>query len=179
MSMNGDRRGNGHWRPDPGGGRGVRANGGYSGRRFLLLAGLLFLALWTLLFLGFRRWRFHYRERADYGLKQVAPAIDGLLDVAPAEPGLSPDAWKDAVRDTHAMLDTVVGANLLDLDRMKELRGELESLVARSKAHPETALAELASLWDRMADRAEFLLAEKERHPRPKILPPRKDHGGE
>jgi hypothetical protein len=147
----------------------------HSGRRLVLVAGCAFLLLWGALYLVFRDWRQRYRARAAYGATQVAPVIDALADAVP--PGVNPDEWKGAVRDTHALLITVTGANLLDLKEMRSLRGELEQVVARARARPDSAREELAGVWDRIEDRAGFVLrdarsASGERHPRPGILPP-------
>jgi hypothetical protein len=150
---------------------------GHSGRRFLIVAGVVLVVIWGSLFLVFRQWRIHYRERAKFGKSQVVPAVDGMADVVPPGGDISPAAWRDAVEQTHAMLGTVVSANLLGLDQMKALRTELDERVKRAKANPETARAELAAIWDDIADRGEFLLTEKDRHPRPKVLPPRQRHG--
>ena len=56
--------------------------------------------------------------------------------------------------------------------QMRRLRAELDQAVARARAHPETALDELAAIWNVQADRAEFLFkdgrsASGDRHPRP------------
>jgi len=149
---------------------------GHSGRRFVLAAGITVLVIWGALYLIFREWRAKYRERAAYGLTQVVPAIDPLAEIAP--PTLDPIAWRDAVHQTHAMLVTVISSNLLDVAEMRRLRAELDQAVARARTHPETALGELAAIWNTLSDRAEFLLkdsrsASGDRHPRPKILPPR------
>jgi hypothetical protein len=76
------------------------------------------------------------------------------------------------------MLVTVLSANLLDVQQMQLLHDELEQTVERARLHPETARAELASVWTAMADRAEFVLqagtsGRRKGHPRPAILPPR------
>ena len=103
-----------------------------------------------------------------------------LKEVTP--PGVDATSWRDAVDKTHAMLTTVVGSNLLDLNDMDRLRVELDERVARVKSHPETAPTELAAIWDEMADRAEFLFQDsraptQDRHTRPKILPPKARKG--
>jgi len=157
-------------RRDSGHGGGRSTFEGHSGRRFLILAGVGLLVLSGMLFLLFRDWRIRYRERAEYGLNQVVPTIDELYYLELNNKHISDDDWRDAVDRTHAMLETVVTANLLDYIQLKALRAELETRVTQAKAHPETAPAELAAIWDDMTDRAEFLLAEKDRHPRPKIL---------
>ena len=142
----------------------------------MIVAGITVLLIWGALYLIFREWRAKYRERAAYGLTQVVPAIDPLAEITP--PSLDPIAWRDAVQQTHAMLVTVTGSNLLDVAEMRQLRAELDQAVARARTRPETALGELAAIWNVQADRAEFLFkdsrsASGDRHPRPKILPPR------
>ncbi len=119
---------------------------GHSGRRFVLVAGITVLLIWGALYLIFREWRAKYRERAAYGLTQVVPAIDPLAEIAP--PSLDPIAWRDAVQETHAMLVTVISSNLLDVKEMRQLREELDQSVARARTHPETALGELAAIWN-------------------------------
>jgi hypothetical protein len=136
----------------------------------------MLLVIWGLLWVIFRDWRLRYRARAAYGATQVVPAIDPLGTILPA--GVDPDAWRDAVRQTRAMLTTVTSSNLLDIEELERLRGELDRFVARALAHPENGQRELAAIWNELADRAEFLFkdsrsANGDRHPRPKILPPR------
>jgi hypothetical protein len=148
---------------------------GHSGRRFVIVAGFVVLLTWGGLYLAFQGWRANYRERAAYGASHVVSVIGPLKEVVP--PDVEPTAWRDAVDKTRAMLTTVVGSNLLDLDDMNKLRTELDQLVARVQAHPESARTELAAIWDEMADRAEFLFQDSrspthDRHVRPKLLPP-------
>ncbi len=148
----------------------------HSGRRFVIVAGLAVLVIWGVLYLVFRDWRARYRERAAFGATQVVPAIDPMAEIVP--PGVDSTAWRDAVRRTHDMLLTVTSSNLLGIGEMQTLRAELDQTVSRARAHPETAVAELAGVWNTIADRAEFLLKDTrsqsgDRHPRPKILPPR------
>jgi hypothetical protein len=152
----------------------------HSGRRLVVVAGLTILLLWGLLYVIFRDWLARYRARASFGATQVVPVIDGLADAVP--PGVDPGDWRAAVRETHAMLRTVTASNLLDLQQMQSLRTELEQTVVRARTHPETARDELAGVWNMMADRAEFVFRDGrsesgERHPRPKILPPRPGNG--
>ncbi len=149
---------------------------GHSGRKFVIVAGMVVLTIWGGLYLAFQSWRAKYRERAAYGVLHVVPAIDPLRMVVP--PGTEPGAWRDAIDRTHAMLTTVVGSNLLDVDNMDQLRTLLDQAVMRAKAHPESGGDELAAIWNEMSDRAEFLFQDSrsptlDRHPRPKILPPR------
>ena len=76
------------------------------------------------------------------------------------------------------MLLTVTGSNLLDVKDMDALRGELTQHVRRASAKPATAVDELTAIWNEVADRGDFLLRDSrsrsgQRHPRPRILPPR------
>jgi hypothetical protein len=149
---------------------------GHSGRRFVLAAGVAVLLIWGTLYLVFRDWKARYQDRARYGATQVVPTIDPLRSIAP--PDVGEVAWRDAIDQTRAMLLTVTGSNLLDVKDMDRLRAELSQHVGRACDHPETALAELAQIWNQVADRGEFLLRDSrslsgDRHPRPKILPPR------
>jgi hypothetical protein len=145
----------------------------HSGRRFVIIAVLAVLVIWGVLYLVFRDWRTHYRERAAYGASQVAPAIDPLAAIVP--PDVDPLAWRDAVARTHDLLLTVTASNLLTLDEMRALRAELDQAVARARAHPKTARNELAGVWDTMTARAGFVLKDErapggDRHPRPAII---------
>jgi hypothetical protein len=149
---------------------------GHSGQRFVVVAVIVVLLTWGGLYFAFQRWRANYRERVAYGASHVVSAIDSLKEVTP--PDVDPGLWRDSVDKTHAMLMTVVASNLLDQDDMDKLRQELDQFVARGRVHPETAKNELAAIWNEMSDRAEFLFQDsrdptKNRHPRPKSLPPR------
>ena len=149
---------------------------GHSGRRFVVVAGLVVLLTWGGLYVAFQGWRAKYRERAAYGASQVVSILDPLNEIIP--PGVEPGAWRDAVVKTRAMLTTVVGSNLLDIGKMDELRTELDQSVRRTLGHPELGRDELAAIWNHMADRAEFLFQDSrspthDRHVRPSILPPR------
>jgi hypothetical protein len=139
---------------------------GLSGRVFV--AGLIvtILVLWGSLFLTFRLWKSSYRERAEFGAQVIAPAIDPLAAVVP--PDVGPEAWHQAVADTHAMLVTVSGSNLLDRPEMTALGEKIRAQVA--SAHPETARDSLAQLWDEMERQAGPVVTEH--HARPKLLPP-------
>ena len=148
------------------------ASPGHSGRRLVVVAGVLLLMLSGVLYLVFYDWRVRYRERALFGANQVVPAIGPMENVVPA--GIDPGRWRDAVSQTRAMLLTVTGSNLLTVKEMNALRAELETIVARTG--PGTAVRELACVWDIMGDRAEFLFKDSrspdgDRHHRPTILP--------
>jgi hypothetical protein len=148
---------------------------GHSGRRFVMAAGLVLVVLWAVLYVIFIDWRANYRARAAYGASRVTAALRPLETIVP--PGVQPDAWRDAVARTRAMLISVTGSNLLDKKEMARLIAELDQFVARARARPETALRELADMWDLVAERAEFLFrdsrsADGTRHRRPELLPP-------
>ena len=74
------------------------------------------------------------------------------------------------------MLLTVTGSNLLDIKAMDSLRNELAQHVRQASGKPDTALRELAEIWNEAADRGEFLFRDSRsqsgrRHPRPKVIP--------
>jgi hypothetical protein len=145
----------------------------HSGRRFVIVAGLVVLVIWGALYLAFRDWRARYRARAAYGANQVISAIKPLTEIVPS--GVDPGAWHDAVSRTQAMLLTVTAANLLGIDEMRSLRVELDEAVTRAQAKPETAVNELAGVWNTMDERAAFLFQDSRspsgvRHGRPAIL---------
>ena len=165
-----------------------------SGRVLVATIIIVVLLLWGGLNVVFRQWRAAYRERAAYGAKVVAGAIDPLAMIVPKGEfppvlriancagasaavaslpveGLSPNAWRIAVEQTHAMLITLTAANILDRDQMQELGKSLTERVERARKRPETARAELGRLWDEISDRAGIIT--EVRHPRPKILPPK------
>jgi hypothetical protein len=154
----------------------TEAGQGLSGRRFVVIAAVVVLLTWGGLFAAFHRWRANYRERVAYGASNVVPVVDSFKAITP--PGVDASAWRDAVDKTHAMVATVVGSNLLDRAGMDKLKLELNQRAARVQSHPETATTELAAIWNDLADRAEFLFQDSrdpthDRHPRPRILPPR------
>ncbi len=138
---------------------------GRSGRVLVIGAVLGVALLWGVLSVAFRGWQGRYHERAAFGAREVAPAIDPLADVVP--PGVDLHDWRQAVARTHAMLVALTAANLLDRPRMEALRDELRAGVAR--ARPETARGELARIWADLKRRAGPILNDA-RHPLPKLL---------
>ncbi len=137
-----------------------------SGRRFVTAAVIVVLVLWGSIYLVFRQWRSGYRERADFGARYVATAIDPLATVVPD--GAPPEAWQRTVAETHAMLAALTAANIMDRGQMESLGRRVSSVVSRSR--PATALDDLASLWDEIESRAGPIV--RGRHPRPKMLAP-------
>ncbi len=159
-------------------GSGARTlRGGISGRRFVVAGAVATLVVAAILLYFFDRWKAQYRVRRAIGMTRVVPALDPLLSLNP--PGVDPAQWKDAVAATHGALETIVKAGILDEDRMTALAVEVEDMTARSVRAPSCAVEELSGLWDRLGERALFLLDErarngKLRHPRPALLHPRK-----
>src|SRR5262249_52924549 len=92
-----------------------------------------------------------------------------MVEAAP--PGVDPDAWREAVAQTHAALVTLTASNVLDAPAMQTLGASVSARVARARAPPETARAELAALWDGLRHRAAPILGAGP--PRPALLPPR------
>lgn len=123
------------------------------------------LILWGSLYLAFREWRTRFRERAVFGKQHVATAVDPLGRIVPDD--IKPTEWQAAVRETHDMIVTLTGSNVLTLDDMKNLKSELTAHTAR--ARPETARAELAAIWNDLRQRAGPIV-NVNRHPLPKIL---------
>jgi hypothetical protein len=137
---------------------------GHSGRR-AVIGGLLTIAILAGgLSLAFREWRSRYRERAAFGAREVATAIDPMAALVP--PDVPRGDWGATIAETHAMLVTLTASNLLDLDQMRALRTEVSSRVSRTR--PETAFAELSSLWNDLYARSGPVLLQ--RHPRPALL---------
>lgn len=169
-----------------------RSAGWRSGRLFVTTVVVAVLVLWGLLSLIFSQWRSRYRERAAFGARFVAAAIDPLADVLPAggppilietrgatatatataaeatPREISPAAWREAVAETHAMLVTLTAANVMDMRGMHALGDRVSALVAR--ARPSTARGELARLWDEIEKQAGPIV--RARHPRPALLRP-------
>jgi hypothetical protein len=164
----------------PGAPLAMQPHEGHSGRRLVVVAAVVILLSWGILYLAFRGWRANYRERVAYGVSHVVSTIEPLRAITP--PRVEPRAWADALDKTRAMLTTVVSSNVLDVDEMNKLKAELEESVAQTLARPESATDDLARIWNSMSDRAEFLFQDSRspdhlRHPRPAILPSRPEKG--
>jgi hypothetical protein len=134
----------------------------HSGRVFVIAAVLTIVLIWGLLYLVFRDWRARYRERADFGRREVATAVDPLAELVP--PGVASAEWRRAVEATHAMLAEVTTSGRLDLPQMQALRDDLARRVAG--ARPETARAVLAGLWEEMESKTRL----RDQTRRPEIL---------
>ncbi|AMV40702.1 hypothetical protein [Planctomyces sp. SH-PL62] len=155
-----------------------RGGPGFSGRRFVILSGVVIVLLWALLFLVFRPGLDRYKMRTDFGRKEVAPAVFELRKVQP--PGVDSRAWDEAVRDAYGLVATTTESGTIDLDGQKALRDQIKAVAARAVEHPERAVDELAALWDDVAARARKARRPGEpeidrRHPRPSIFPQPKE----
>ena len=138
--------------------RPVRTGAGWaSGRRFVTAAVLAVLVLWGSLYLAFRDWRAGYRERQAFGrgtsrrrstrwrrscrpasargrsAPRVAPGPRRSPPRSPPSRGRRrpPDAWREAVAGTHAMLVTLTAANVMKWSEMNALSVRVASLTAR------------------------------------------------
>ncbi|MDG3007924.1 hypothetical protein [Paludisphaera mucosa] len=149
----------------------------YSGRRFVI-GGLITITLfWIGLFAILRPGLVGYKQRSEFGRREVAPAVFGMLKVQP--PGVDPRAWDDAVRAAHGLLATATDSGSMSIETLTALRDKVQAAAARAQARPEAALAELAALWDDVAADAQKFRRPGEpdldrRHARPSILPPAK-----
>lgn len=111
----------------------------------------------------------------SYGADRVAPALDPLADLAP--PGVDAARWRDAVARTRALVLEVTSSRLISTMRMKDLRMELDRAVANARAHPESAVKELAGVWDSLHRSCQTLFVDRKSasdvHVRPDSFPPR------
>jgi hypothetical protein len=123
---------------------------GHSGRRFVTWAVLAILLIWGVLYLCFASWRAGYRERVAYARVALAPVVDPLALIVP--PNVPRATWAEAVSETHAMLDRVAGAGVLDQGQVETLRAEMRARVRR--ATPQTAVRELIEIWVDMDSKA-------------------------
>jgi hypothetical protein len=117
----------------------------------------------------------HTRPRLlpSYGQTRVVPALDALDGIVP--PGVSSADWHDAVERTRSLFLTLTNSGRLSIAELRNKRAELDSNVARACAHPDLAVAMLASTWNQ-ANRALQSWSKYEAnsgtnaHPTPKIL---------
>src|SRR5262249_28292252 len=85
----------------------------------------------------------------SYGADRVAPALDSLDALKP--PGVKVDRWHDALHRTRALVLDIAESRLISTMRMKDLRRELDRAAARAQEHPDSAVAELATVWDSLS----------------------------
>lgn len=143
----------------------------WSGRRFVIVAVLGLATAWGVLYLVFLDWRARHRALADEGERRVATLVDPLARLVP--PGVEPKPWRAAVADTHAMLAAVAASGHLGRKDLEALEARVRLQVGRTT--PESAVAELSRLWDRMEAEAGPILTGRPSRPpfpprRPKLL---------
>lgn len=124
---------------------------GFSGKIFILLLIASILAFWGLITLGFRAWKAGYDLRAVIG-RETAQAIRPLVQFKPKTVTVA--QWEDTVDHAEAMLIAVTGSNLLNANQMRELKAEIETLLAEAGKEPDRAPSLLRKLWDGLARRA-------------------------
>jgi hypothetical protein len=123
---------------------------GVTGRRFVVGLIAMVLLVGAGLSRTFRDWRRRSQERVAFGRREVPPTVRPLQDTRPD--GIDPQHWVVVVQDTEALLNRVVGADLLDRPGLVALRDELNARVAEASA--ETAAGVLAGIWWDMDRRA-------------------------
>ncbi|OJW18960.1 MAG: hypothetical protein BGO49_18140 [Planctomycetales bacterium 71-10] len=148
---------------------------GVNGRRFVIGSlGVIALA-WVVTYAILAPGMWSYRERAEFGRKEVAPVVFGFQKVQP--PGVDPRDWDRAVGDAHSLVLDATRSGGLSVEEATALRDDLRATLDRAKARPEAAVRELSDLWDRAAALARKVRPEgapdvDRSHPRPSILPP-------
>src|SRR6202044_3552789 len=89
---------------------------------------------------------------------RIAPAITPLRVLVPV--GIEPAVWRDAIEQTRALLIAVADSGSLSMKDKQELCKVLDQHVSRARDQPATALAELAEIWNHLADRSKFSLGD-------------------
>lgn len=120
-----------------------------SGRRVVFGAVVALLISWGSLFVLFSIWRSGVEERIAFGKANVVPVMEDLNDISP--PGVSSADWNQAVEETKAMLEEIVGTGRIDRNGLEVLRADLTGRINRARTHPEESLTTLAGIWDDMA----------------------------
>ncbi|WP_169979540.1 hypothetical protein [Tautonia rosea] len=125
-----------------------------SGRWFVGAGVVGLLIVWGVLYGLFSIWREGIEERIAFGKTQVVPIVAKLALLEPR--GIDQKDWEQAVTDTQAMLEEVVGTGRMDRSRLQSLRSELEQHVVEAHQSPELAPEVLARIWDEMAQLKQF-----------------------
>lgn len=148
---------------------------GVNGRRFVIGSlGVIALA-WVVTYAILAPGMWSYRERAEFGRKEVAPVVFGFQKVQP--PGVDPRDWDRAIGDAHSLVLDATRSGGLSVEEATALRDDLRATLDRAKARPEAAVQELSDLWDRAAALARKVRPEgapdvDRSHPRPSLLSP-------
>jgi hypothetical protein len=111
----------------------------------------------------------------SYGADRVAPALDSLDEFTP--PGVDAARWRDAVDRSRTLVLEVTASRLISTMRMMDLRRDIDRAVAHALAHPASAVADLAVVWDSLQRSGESVLLDRKgaiaRLARPEIFPAR------
>lgn len=149
------------------------AEAGVNGRRFVIVSLAVILLAWVTVFAILAPGLWSHRKRAEFGRKEVAPAVFDFRKVEP--PGVDPRDWDRAVGDAHSLVMETARSGGLTIEEATALRDDIRATADRAAVHPETAVREMSDLWGRVA-----VIARRVRppgsqdldrsHPRPPIL---------
>ena len=85
--------------------------------------------------------------------------------------------WRDAVDRSRTLVLEVTASRLISTMRMMDLRRDIDRAVAHARAHPASAVADLAVVWDSLQRSGESVLLDRKdaiaRLARPEIFPAR------
>lgn len=137
-----------------------------SGRWVVFGAMVALLIAWGSLSVLFSIWRSGVEERIAFGKANVVPVVGEFNEIPPT--GVSSADWNEAVAETEAMLDEIVGTGRIDRNGLEALGADLSSRVDRARNHPDESLSILAGIWDEMARLKRF----RQGTNRPEILSP-------
>lgn len=122
-----------------------------SGRKFVIGLVLVILSIWGLLYLGFRTWKAGYEGRAAAG-RAAAARIRSLTEARP--PGVEVWVWEDTVDHAEAMLIALTGSNLLSVEQIQELTGQIDELSRTAADNPAQSIKLLRDFWDALSKRS-------------------------
>lgn len=147
---------------------------GVNGRRFILGSLAALVTTWAILFAILAPWMRTRDTRIRFGVREVAPLVLKFQQVEP--PGVEPRDWDRALSDTRMLVVDAATPGKLTVEEETALRDEIQAALDRARARPETAVRELAGVWDRLAAAAEKVRPAGSQdldrsHPRPPILP--------
>ncbi len=147
---------------------------GVNGRRFILGSLAAMVVTWAILFAILAPWMRTRDKRIQFGVKEVAPLVLKFQRIDP--PGVEPRDWDRALSDTRLLVVDAATPGKLTVEEETAIRDDIQAALDRARARPETAVRELAGVWDRLAAAAEKVRPAGSQdldrsHPRPPILP--------
>lgn len=122
-----------------------------SGRKFVIGLVLVILSIWGLLYVGFRTWKAGYEGRAAAG-RVAAARIRPLTQARPQ--GVEVWVWEDTVDHAEAMLIALTGSNLLSVEQIQELTGQIDELTRKAADNPAQSIQLLKDFWDALSKRS-------------------------